>query len=100
MFNFKFHIQSIITREVKIKTSADMQGIRKFTLNIQFLSKLFEHALKEKEALTHKQEAMRFNKQCIQIQEDSQGKYESNSHMADLESNQPANQPRQKQENA
>lgn len=77
-----------------------MQGLRKFTLNIQFLSKLFEHALKEKEALTHKQEAMRFNKQCIQIQEDSQGKYESNSYIADLESNQPANQPRQKQENA
>lgn len=47
-----------------------MQGLRKFTLNIQFLSKL----LREKEALTHKQEVMSFNKQCIQIQEYSQGK--------------------------
>lgn len=42
----------------------------------------------------------KISKQCIQIQEDNRGIYESNSHMADLESNQSANQPRQKQEDA
>lgn len=44
-----------------------MQGLRKCTSNPQFLIKLLEHALWEKGKLNHKQEAMRFNKQCIQV---------------------------------
>lgn len=53
----------LIKCETRIKIFSDKRGLRKLISNPQFFSKLPEHVLWQKEAVHHKQEAIRFNKQ-------------------------------------